>query len=139
MSLRHNQRARRRFSIERCLKLVREADSSTYNIRAQRLSISEENTKMLLKAAMNHAYRYLGSNEPNLPDITLDGLEAIVNDLVHTINDRDPSHRIRILGGRLGGQLLDTALAEGLNGYTMPCEQDAEFDPVVQLSAWHHT
>ena len=103
IGLRHNQRVRRRFSIERCLKLVREADSSTHNSRAQRLSIAKENTEMLLKAAMNHAYRYLGSNEPNLPDITLDGLEAIVNDLVHTVNIRDPSRGLRILGGRLEG------------------------------------
>lgn len=92
---------------------------------------------MLLKAAMDCAYRHLLSNEPNLPDITLDGLEAIVNDLVHTINGRDPSRGLRILGGRLGGQLLDSALARGLEGYTMPCERDTEFDPVVQLSAWH--
>ena len=94
---------------------------------------------MLLKAAMDHAYRYLGSNEPNLPDITLDGLEAIVNDLVHTINDRDPSRRIKILGGRLGGQLLDSTLAKVLEGSTMLWEQDAEFDPVVQSPAWHTT
>ena len=94
---------------------------------------------MLLKAAMDCTYRYLCLNEPNLPDITLDGLEAIVNDLVHTINVRDPSHGLRILGGRLGGQLLDSALARGLERYTMQCEQDAEFDPVVQLSAWHAT
>ena len=120
-------------------KLIREADSSTYNSRAQRLSIAQDNTDMLLKAAMDHAYRYLGSNEPNLPDITLDGLEAIVNDLVHTINDRDPSRRIKILGGRLGGQLLDSTLAKVLEGSTMLCEQDAEFDPVVQSPAWHAT
>ncbi len=137
--LRGDQRPRRRFSIERCLKLVPEADSSTYNTRAQRFSIAEENTNMLLKAAMNYAYGYLRSNEPNLPDITLDGLEAIVNDLVHTINDRDPSREIRIPGGRLGGQLLDSALARGLEGYTMPCEQDAEFESVVQLPARHAT
>ena len=139
IGLRYNQRARRRFSIERCLKLVRGADSSTHNSRAQRLSIAKEHTDLLLKSAMNHAYRYLGSNEPNLPDITPDGLEAIVNDLVHTINVRDPSRGLRTLGGRLGGQLLDSALARGLEGYTKPCEQDAEFDPVVQLSAWHTT
>ena len=88
---------------------------------------------------MNHAYRYLGSNEPNLPDLTLDGLEAIVNDLAHIINVRDPSRGLSILGGRLGGQLLDSTLARGLEGYLMPCEQDAEFDPVVQLPAWHAT
>ena len=138
-NLRRNQPARRRFSIERCLKLVREGDSSIHNTRVQRLSIAKENTEMLLKGAMNYAFRYLGSMEPNLPDITLDGLEAIVNDLVHTINDRDPSREIRIVGGRLGGQLLDFALAKGLEGYTMPCEQDAEFDPVVQLPQWHVT
>ena len=139
IGLRHNERVRRRFSIERCLKLVREADSSIHNSRAQRLSIAKENTDMLLKAAMDYAYRYLGSNEPNLPDLTLDGLEAIVNDLVHTIDDRDPSRGIRILGGKLGGRLIDSGLAESLKGRTMPCEQDAEFDPVVQLSAWHAT
>ena len=88
---------------------------------------------------MNHAYRYLGSNEPNLPDLTLDGLEAIVNGLAHTINVRDPSRGLSIQGGRLGGQLIDSALARGLEGYLMPCEQDAEFDPVVQLPAWHAT
>ena len=138
-SPRPNQQVRRRFCIERCLKLVREGHGSINNTRAQRLSIAKDNTDMLLKAALNYAYRYLRSNEPNLPDITLDGLEAIVNDLVHTINDRDPSRGIRILGGRLGGQLLNDALAKGLEGYTMPCEQGAEFDPVVQLPAWHTT
>ena len=138
-SLRSNQQPRRRFSIERCLKLVSEADSSASNTRAQRLSIARQNTEMLLRGAMNYAYQYLRSIEPNLPDITLDGLEAIVNDLVHTINDRDPSREISIRGGRLGGQLLDSALARGLEGYTMPCEQDADFDPVVQLPAWHAT
>ena len=85
---------------------------------------------------MSHAYRYLRWVEPNLPDITLDGLEAIVNDLVHTINDRDPSREIEIRGGRLGGQLLDTALAEGLEGHIMSCGKDAEFDPVIQLPPW---
>ena len=138
-SPRPNQQVRRRFSIERCLKLVREGHGSINNTRAQRLSIAKDNTDMLLKAALNYTYRYLRSNEPNLPDITLDGLEAIVNDLVHTINDRDPSRGIRISGGRLGGQLLDSTLAKGLEGSTMPCEQDAEFDPVVQLPARHMT
>ena len=138
-SPRPTQRVRRRFSIERCLKLVREGHGSINDTKAQRLSIAKDNTDMLLKAALTYAYRHLRSNEPNLPDITLDGLEAIVNDLVHTINDRDPSRGIRILGGRLGGQLLDSALARNLEGYTTPCEQDAEFDPVVQLPAWHTT
>ena len=138
-SPRPNQQVRQRFAIERCLKLVREGHGSINNTKAQRLSIAKDNTDMLLKAALNYAYRYLRSNEPNLPDITLDGLEAIVNDLVHTINGRDPSRGISILGGRLGGQLLDSALARSLEGYTKPCEQGAEFDPVVQLPAWHTT
>ena len=138
-SLRRNQRARQRFSIERCLKLVREADSSIHNTRAQRLRIARENTEMLLTDATNYTYVCLSSIEPNLPDITLDGLEAIANDLVHTINERDPSREIRIQGGRLGGQLLDRTLAKGLGGYTMPCGQDAEFDPVIQLPLWHAT
>ena len=94
---------------------------------------------MLLKAALDTAYRYLSLHEPNLPNLTLDGLEAIVNDLIHTINVRDPSHGLSILGGRLGGQLLNSVLARDLEGYTMPCERNADFDPVVQLSAWHAT
>ena len=94
---------------------------------------------MLLTDATNYTYVCLSSIEPNLPDITLDGLEAIANDLVHTINERDPSRAIRIQGGRLGGQLLDRTLAKGLGGYTMPWGQDAEFDPVIQLPLWHAT
>ena len=94
---------------------------------------------MLLNGSMNYAYNCLQPIEPNLPDITLDGLEAIVNDLVHTINHRDPSRGITIRGGRLKGQLIDRTLAETLKGYTMSCEQDAEFDPVVQLPVWHET
>ncbi len=136
-SQRRNQRAQQRFSIERCLKLVPEADSSIHNARVQRLSIAKENTEKLLKGAMDYAYRYLRRIEPNLPDITLDGLEAIVNDLVHTINNRDASRAIKIQGGRLGGQLLDSALAEDLEGNIMSCEQDAEFDPIIQLPPWY--
>ena len=131
------RRDQRRFAIERRLKLVPEAYVSTYDSNAQRFSVAKENTEMLLNGSMNYAYNCLKSIEPNLPDITLDGLEAIVNDLVHTINHRDPSRRITILGGRLKGQLIDTTLAKALKGYTMSCEQDAEFDPVVQLPVWH--
>ena len=138
-NLKPNQRARRRYAIERCLTLVPEAHVPSYHIRAQRLSMSKENTEMLLNGSMNNAYNCLRSIEPNLPDITLDGLEAIVNDLVHTINHRDPSRRITVLGGRLKGQLIDRTLAKTLKGYTMSCEQDAEFDPVVQLPVWHVT
>ena len=131
--------ARRRFAIERCLTLVPEAHSRIHNTRAQRVSIAKQNTEMLLNGSMNYAYFCLQSIEPNLPDITLDGLEAIVNDLVHTINYRDPSREITIRGGRLKGQLIDMTLAKSLKGYTMSCEQDAEFDPVVQLPVWHET
>ena len=138
-NLKLNQRARRRFAIERCLTLVPKAQVPTYHARAQRLSISKQDTEMLLNGSMNYAYNCLQSIEPNLPDITLDGLEAIVNDLVHTINHRDPSRRITILGGRLKGQLIDRTLAKSLKAYTMSCEQDAEFDPVVQLPVWHVT
>lgn len=138
-SLKTYRRDRRRFAIERRLQLVPEAHVSTYNSKAQRFSVAKENTEMLLKKSMNYAYFCLKSVEPNLPDVTLDGLEAIVNDLVHTINHRDPSRRITIRGGRLKGQLIDRNLAKTLEGYTMSCEQDAEFDPVVQLPLWHET
>ena len=134
-----NQGARQRFAIERCLTLLPEAHVPIYNSRAQRFSIAKQNTEMLLNGSINYAYNCLQSIEPNLPDLTLYGLEAIVNDLVHTINHRDPSRRITILGGRLKGQLIDRTLAKTLEGYTISCEQDAEFEPVVQLPLWHVT
>lgn len=129
----------RRFAIERCLKLVPEAQGSTHTSRFQRVAIAKENTEMLFNSSMKYAYYCLKPIEPNLPDITLDGLEAIVNDLVHTINHKDPSREITIGGGRLKGQLINRTIARTLEGYTMSCEQDAEFDPVVQLPVWHET
>ena len=71
---------------------------------------------MLFNNSMKYAYHCLKRNEPNLPDITLDGLEAIVNDLVHTINHRDPSRGITIRGGRLKGQLINRTIARTLQG-----------------------
>ena len=138
-SLKPYRRDPRRFAIERHLKLVPEAHVSKYNSEAQRFSVAKENTEMLLRKSMNYAYFCLKSVEPNLPDVTLDGLEATVNDLVHTINHRDPSRRITIQGGRLKGQIIDRTLAETLKGYPMSCEHDAEFDPIVQLPVWHET
>ena len=139
-NLRIDQRARRRrLAIERCLTLVSEADVRTYDTRAQRFSIAKQNTETLLNRSMNYAYHYLRSIEPNLPDITLDGLEAIVNDLVHIINYRDPSRRITIRGGRLNGQLIDESSAKTLQGYIMSCEQDTDFDPIIQSPGRHVT
>ena len=139
-NLRIDQRARRRrLAIERCLTLVSEADVRTYDTRAQRFSIAKQNTETLLNRSMNYAYHYLRSIEPNLPDITLDGLEAIVNDLVHIINYRDPSRRITIGGGRLNGQLIDEGSAKSLQGHIMSCEQDTDFDPIIQSPGRHVT
>ena len=139
-NLRVGQRGRRRcLAIERCLTLVSEADIRTYDIRAQRFSIAKQNTETLLNRSMNYAYHCLRSLEPNLPDITLDGLEAIANDLVQIINFKDPSRGISIEGGRLNGRLIDEGSARILQGYIMSCEQDTDFDPIIQSPGRHGT
>ena len=103
-----------------------------------RLSESKANTEELIKGAVSHAYRCLRWTEANLPNVTLDGLEAIVVDLTHIINEHDPTRGIEIQGGRLGGEILDDDRAMRLEDECiLSIEHDTRLEPYIHSPPRH--